>query len=173
MFPYGTKNTTSPQPGVCVRVAHLFGTLAVIVSCSQCTMTQITPCSHAPQVLYHAYCAVVPITPLPFPPLPLVPDQPGPAYFGPTAEAAGPWLQLALYAASRCAGLAIHAAVQKTLRLRPLLLRQGRPTSCRTRIHRSPRVKMLSCSPYVMCMHVTMVLTLGTQTPPLTPRSSY
>ncbi|GIL62622.1 hypothetical protein Vafri_16817 [Volvox africanus] len=54
------------------------------------------------KVLNHAYCAVVPISPLPPPVLPLSPLQPGPAYYGPTLEAVSPWLHLALYSAARC-----------------------------------------------------------------------
>ncbi len=57
----------------------------------------------APQVLHHAYSAVVPISPLPPPVLPLSPYAPGPAHFGPTLEAASPWLSLALYQAARWA----------------------------------------------------------------------
>jgi hypothetical protein len=59
--------------------------------------------SAACRVLAHSYFAVLPITPLPNPQLPLNPALPGPAYFGPTAEAASPWLQLLLYAACRWA----------------------------------------------------------------------
>eukprot|EP00798_Chlamydomonas_sp_ICE-L_P005845 gene5845-6131_t len=81
--------------------AALATTLETVRSASNGRTTDCAQCLQW-KVLYHAYCAVVPITPLPFPPLPLVPDQPGPAYFGPTAEATGPWHQLALYAASRC-----------------------------------------------------------------------
>ncbi|GLC36568.1 hypothetical protein PLESTM_000461100 [Pleodorina starrii] len=54
------------------------------------------------KVLNHAYCAVVPISPLPPPVLPLSPLHPGPAHYGPTLEAASPWLHLALYSAARC-----------------------------------------------------------------------
>ncbi|KXZ46985.1 hypothetical protein GPECTOR_39g479 [Gonium pectorale] len=55
------------------------------------------------RVLTHAYCAVVPISPLPPPVLPLTPDQPsGTAYYGATLESGSPWLQLALYSAARC-----------------------------------------------------------------------
>ncbi|KAG2497046.1 hypothetical protein HYH03_005046 [Edaphochlamys debaryana] len=53
------------------------------------------------RVLHHAYCAVVPIAPLPPPVLPLSPHAPGPAYYGPSLEAASPWLSLALYSAAR------------------------------------------------------------------------
>ncbi|KAG2449449.1 hypothetical protein HYH02_005596 [Chlamydomonas schloesseri] len=71
----------------------------------------------AAKVLHHAYCAVVPITPLPPPVLPLSPyastattatggaansSSTCPAYYGPTLEAASPWLQLSLYQAARC-----------------------------------------------------------------------
>lgn len=81
----------------------------------------------AARVLSHAYSAVVPVAPLPAPPLPLTPARPGklrrhrirqetinislasstcdgrpagPTNFGATAEAATPWLQLALYQAA-------------------------------------------------------------------------
>jgi hypothetical protein len=54
------------------------------------------------QVLQHAYAAVVPIAPLPPPALPLPPFGPGPAFYGPSPEAASPWLPLALYSAARC-----------------------------------------------------------------------
>ena len=62
------------------------------------------PPAAARRVLFHAYCAVVPAAPLPGPPLPLAPGLPGPAYYGPVGGAAGPWLQLALYAKARWAG---------------------------------------------------------------------
>lgn len=53
------------------------------------------------KVLAHAYCAVVPITPLPHPPLPLAPASSSPLFLGASNEAAAPWLQLALYASAR------------------------------------------------------------------------
>jgi hypothetical protein len=57
--------------------------------------------SAAAKVMAHAYCAVLPIAPLPGPSLPLSAFRPGPTHYGPSPEAASPWLQLALYAASR------------------------------------------------------------------------
>ena len=59
----------------------------------------------AVRLLSHAYAAVVPIHPLPFPPLPLPlptsvpPAGPRPTNFGPTGDAATPWLQLAMWTA--------------------------------------------------------------------------
>lgn len=61
----------------------------------------------AVRLLSHAYAAVVPIYPLPYPPLPLpVPGAPGPpgpcpTNFGPTGDAATPWLQLAVWTTLR------------------------------------------------------------------------
>lgn len=48
------------------------------------------------RVLCHSYAAVVPVTPLSYPPLPLPCGQ-GPTNYGPTGEAATPWAQLALW----------------------------------------------------------------------------
>lgn len=58
----------------------------------------------ASKVMAHSYCAVLPIAPLPGPPLPVTPFRPGPTHYGPTAESGSPWLQLALYSASRSGG---------------------------------------------------------------------
>ena len=68
---------------------------------SSVSITHFLHAFHTFQVLFHAYCAVVPAAPLPGPPLPLAPGLPGPAYYGPIGGAAGPWLQLALYIEAR------------------------------------------------------------------------
>jgi hypothetical protein len=70
----------------------------------------------------HAYLAVLPIAPLPGASLPLSPFRPGPTHFGPTAAAASPWLQLALYSACRSGPVSlVLAAGQRLWRLPPQL----------------------------------------------------
>ncbi len=72
----------------------------------------------ARKVLSHAYCAIIPIHPLPPPALPLSPSVPGPTYYGPTSESASPWLQLALYSSARCGPLSVvFVAGQRVWRL--------------------------------------------------------
>lgn len=65
------------------------------------SLAGLTPLA-ACKVLSHAYCAVVPITPMPHPPLPLAPDRPGPCHYGPSVDSASPWMHLTLYTLARC-----------------------------------------------------------------------
>eukprot|EP00887_Chlorella_sp_A99_P002714 scaffold6.g2714.t1 len=67
------------------------------------------------RILSHSYGAVLPITTLAFPPLPLSLARPdSPVNYGPTPAAATPWLHLALYAAARAGprGLVLAAGQQ-------------------------------------------------------------
>lgn len=49
------------------------------------------------RVLTHSYSAVVPIAPLSGDPLPLLPEQTTPLFFGPTSLTSKMWFQLAVY----------------------------------------------------------------------------
>ncbi|KAG1655890.1 hypothetical protein FOA52_006088 [Chlamydomonas sp. UWO 241] len=108
--------------GDMLKLTHFVGALAVALDAIRAgsngrplellrleSLASLTP-GAAAKVLHHAYCAVLPAAPLPGPPPPIVPGQPGPAYYGAAADAAGPWLQLAVYTAAKCGPVSLALA---------------------------------------------------------------
>lgn len=76
------------------------------------------------RILEHSYSVVVPVAGLPYPPLPLSLERPGPTNYGPIPAAMTPWMQLALYRATGSAppALVVPAGGRMT-RLPPQLER--------------------------------------------------
>lgn len=89
------------------------------------------PPSQAFRILSHSYSAVLPITSLAFPPLPLSNTRAvSPVNYGPTPAAQTPWLHLALYSAVGAGPRSLVLAAGQQLRRLPgeLLLAAGGAT---------------------------------------------